>query len=627
MCSRINILVFLLLLFFVSCSSYKRMQKIRNGEIGVEISVPEDRIPDSVENDEVLIDSIRGTLSDGPIIMNAIKDSETGEMVATDVIRASKVTARFRNVAERAGYVSIGFDVTVPAAMSSSEWQLKMMPVMRIQEDTMLLEPIYITGEGYRAAQMRGYQRYRAFLATIITDTTDFIRIGQLEVFLKRHFPDTYAMKTDSAFVTRPMDENLFGVTQLEALRHYTKQMKWKHNEKRKGRASMMYSRYVKDPIVTEGVRLDTVLTSSDGDFVYRYIHTFKSRPYLKKVTVSLGGSLYEKGERIVDLPFPEELTFYISSLSTLADFTPRYRMYVLERRVFDNTKAFIDFRQGSAVIDTLLSDNASELSRVKKCMEDVVARSEYGLDSLVIVASCSPEGSFQLNRRLSEARSISVKKHVERYVPVIWRDSLKASCLPENWEQLQKLVANDTVMSAKAKRMIVSMIEDMDDPDEVERRLSRMPEYRYMREYLYPKLRSVRFDFYLHRLGMVKDTVHTTELDTLYMSGVEALKNLDYKRAVTVLRPYKDYNSALAFTSADYNHSALDVLSKLDDKDSRVCYLMAIVLSRLEQYEEAMKYFDLCLAYDPYMEHRANLDPEMSVLLRKRLKNNKSYE
>ncbi|MBE6232568.1 MAG: hypothetical protein IJN02_10585 [Bacteroidales bacterium] len=603
------------------------MQKIRNGEIGVEISVPEDRIPDSVENDEVLIDSIRGTLSDGPIIMNAIKDSETGEMVATDVIRASKVTARFRNVAERAGYVSIGFDVTVPAAMSSSEWQLKMMPVMRIQEDTMLLEPIYITGEGYRAAQMRGYQRYRAFLATIITDTTDFIRIGQLEVFLKRHFPDTYAMKTDSAFVTRPMDENLFGVTQLEALRHYTKQMKWKHNEKRKGRASMMYSRYVKDPIVTEGVRLDTVLTSSDGDFVYRYIHTFKSRPYLKKVTVSLGGSLYEKGERIVDLPFPEELTFYISSLSTLADFTPRYRMYVLERRVFDNTKAFIDFRQGSAVIDTLLSDNASELSRVKKCMEDVVARSEYGLDSLVIVASCSPEGSFQLNRRLSEARSISVKKHVERYVPVIWRDSLKASCLPENWEQLQKLVANDTVMSAKAKRMIVSMIEDMDDPDEVERRLSRMPEYRYMREYLYPKLRSVRFDFYLHRLGMVKDTVHTTELDTLYMSGVEALKNLDYKRAVTVLRPYKDYNSALAFTSADYNHSALDVLSKLDDKDSRVCYLMAIVLSRLEQYEEAMKYFDLCLAYDPYMEHRANLDPEMSVLLRKRLKNNKSYE
>lgn len=627
MCSRIKVLIFLLLFFFVSCSSYKRMQKIRNGEISVDISVPEDRFSDDVENEGMLIDSIRGTLSDGPIIMNAIKDSETGEMVATDVIRASKVTARFRNVAERAGYVSIGFDVTVPSAMSASEWQLKMMPVMRIQEDTIHLEPIYITGEDYRAAQVRGYQRYRAFLATIITDTSDFIRIRQLEVFLRRHFPETYAMKTDSAFVTRPMEANLFGVTQLEALRHYTKQMKWKNNERRKGKASAMYSRYVKDPIVTEGIRLDTVLTSSDGDFVYRYVHTFKSRPYLKKVTVSLGGSLYERGECVVELPFPEELTFYISSLSTLADITPRYRMYVLERRVFDNTKAFIDFRQGSAVIDTLLSDNASELSRVRKCVEDVMARSEYGLDSLVIVASCSPEGSFQLNSRLSEARSISVKNHIEKYVPVSWRDSLRASYLPENWEQLHKLVANDTVISAKSKRMIVSMIEEMDDPDEVERRLSRMPEYRYMRENLYPKLRSVRFDFYLHRLGMVKDTVHTTELDTLYMSGVEALKNLDYRHAVTILRPYNDYNSALAFISADYNHSALDVLSRLDDTDPKVCYLMAIVLSRLEQYEEAMKYFDLCLAYDPYMEHRANLDPEMSVLLKKRFKHKNSYE
>ena len=84
-------------------------------------SVSEDKpLEDEGDDKEVVIDSIKGTLSEGPIIMNAIKDTETGEMVATDVISASKVTARFRNVAERAGYVSIGFDVTVPSAMSDS---------------------------------------------------------------------------------------------------------------------------------------------------------------------------------------------------------------------------------------------------------------------------------------------------------------------------------------------------------------------------------------------------------------------------------------------------------------------------------------------------------------------------
>ena len=35
------------------------------------------------------------------LIMKAIKDEETGEMVATDVIEAPTVTARFRNIAER----------------------------------------------------------------------------------------------------------------------------------------------------------------------------------------------------------------------------------------------------------------------------------------------------------------------------------------------------------------------------------------------------------------------------------------------------------------------------------------------------------------------------------------------
>ena len=603
----------------LSCSPYRKMQKIRSGEVGMTLSVPEEPPIEEEEDNEVQIDSIRSTLSDEPIIMNAIKDTETGEMVATDVINASKVTARFRNVAERAGYVSISFDVSVPAAMSDSEWQLKILPFMAIQEDTVSLDALYITGEKYRAEQLRGYQRYRAFLASIITDTTDFIRVGQLEIFLERYYPETYAMKRDSSVIPAPLAENLFGVTQRDALIHYTKHLKWRFNERRKGRVGKMYEKYVKDPIVTEGIRLDTVLTSSDGDFIYRYVHTFRSRPKLRKVTVSLDGKLYEKGECIHEFPFPDELTFYISSLSTLVDDRPKYRMFVLERTVYDNTKAFIDFRQGSSVVDTLLGDNASELRRVVRCIDDVVARDDLELDSLVIVASCSPEGSYALNRKLSAARSEAVRRYIGRYVPEEWRDSLKASELPENWEQLRKLVASDTVMSASAKEKIAALIDGMKDPDRVESRIASMPEYRYLREKVYPKLRSVRFDFHMHRTGMLKDTVHTTELDTTYMAGIEALKSLDYKKAVSVLRPYDDYNAALAFMSADYNHSALDVLGRLDDTDPKVCYLKAMVLSRLGLHDEALKYYDLCLAYDPYMRHRANLDPEMHLLVKRR--------
>ena len=164
----------------------------------------------------------------------------------------------------------------------------------------------------------------------------------------------------------------------------------------------------------------------------------------------------------------------------------------------------------------------------------------------------------------------------------------------------------------------MLQLTDDLGRPDEVERRLSEMPQYRYLREQIYPQLRSVSFDFHLHRAGMQKDTVHTTELDTVYMAGLDALRDLDYKKAVELLRPYRDYNTALAYMSADYNHSALDVLEGLDDKDAKVCYMKALILSRLGVSDEAMKYFELSLAYDPYLEYRANLDPEMSGLINK---------
>lgn len=587
--------------------------------MGVDISVPADKPLDDIGEMEMIVDTLGNELSDGPIIMNAIRDTETGEMIATDVINASAVVARFRNAAERGGYVSISFDLTVPSEMISSAWKLKLTPFMNVQEDTLTLDPLFITGEGYRKGQLRGYQRYRQFLESIITDTSDLVRIGQLEIFLERHFPDTYAMRNDTSLISDPAANNLFGVTQADALRHYTRHARVYFNERRKARKGLMYGRYVKDPIISEGIRLDTVMSSPGGDFIYRYMHTFRSRPGLKKVSVSLLGEIYEDGELLCSAPFPDDLTYYISSLSSMADSAPKYRMMVLERNVYDNTKALIDFEKGSHAIDTSLSDNASELARVVRCIGDVVSREEYVLDSLVVMASCSPEGSYAHNRRLAAARSESIRDYILEYVPEEWRTSMKTSHVPENWGQLKLLVANDQTLEEDSRARLLSAMDDLSRPDEVEDRLSRMPEYRYLREKIYPRLRSVSFDFHLHRSGMLKDTVHTSELDTAYMAGVEALKNLDYKKAVEMLRPYGDYNSALAFMAADYNNSALHILERLDDADARVCYLKALVLSRLGDADEALKCFEQALSYDPYLEHRANLDPEMSGLLRKR--------
>ena len=599
---------------------------MRSGELMLGLSVREDTRYEEPEQEPV-IDSMSTDVSEGPIIMNAIRDTETGEMVATDVISASKVTARFRNVAERDGYVTIGFDITVSERMMDSRWRLKILPTMRVASDTLPLMPVYVTGKAYRNAQLRGYQRYQAFLASIVTDTTDMIRMHQLEIFLERHFPQTYMMKNDTSIISSPQAESLFGVTQLEALRHYTRHWKVKRNEWKKRNRSAVFSRFVKDPVISEGVKLDTVITA-DGDLVYQYNHTFRSRPGLRKVMVSLDGKVYENGDCVLELPFPQDLTFYISSLSSLVDTTMRYRMQVLDRMVYDHTLALIDFDKGSSKVDTLLGDNASELRRVHRCIGDVIARDGLVLDSLVVTASCSPEGTYQINERLSRARSKAVTEAVS--VPAEMKRCLKTACMPENWGHFRKLVSNDTLLGSASQDKILRLTHGLehdrtavsaDAMDQAEMNLSKLPEYRYLREKIYPQLRTVSFEFHLHREGMVKDTVHTTVVDTVYMKGVESLKALDYKTAVGILRPYGDYNAALACLSMRYDYSALDILERLDQQEPRVCYLMALVLSRLERHGRAMEYFEKALELAPALEFRANLDPEMSALIKKREK------
>ena len=605
--------ILLLVLLVISCSSYRKLERIRSGEVRMGLGVSEDK-PLEDETPEVDIDSIRGSLAEGPILMNAIRDSETGEMVATDIISASRVVARFRNVAERGGLVSISFDVIVPEEMKDSKYQLKIWPYMTVAGDTLGLDPLYITGEKYRSKQIRGYERYRAFLASIISDTTDFIRVGQLEVFLARNFPQTYAMKNDSSLVDDIKAESLFGVTQTQAVEHYTRMWQVRANERRKGMKEKMFAKYVRDSLAVEGIRLDTVLTASSGDFIYRYVHTFRPPPRVKKVEVLLRGRLYENGLEVARLPFPENIAFYISSLNGLVEDKIKYKIVVLERKAYDNTKALLDFRQGSAEMDTLMGDNASELRRVRKCMEQVISNEEFELDSLKITASCSLEGSFELNKRLSGARAETVRKVLEDDFPQQWQEKVQTAALPENWEQFSLLVANDTMLTESVKKRIESQVKIASKrPDAAEAALAKLSEYRYLREKIYPKLRSVKFEFYMHRVGMLKDTVHTSEIDSVYMRGLEALKDMDYKGAVTLLKPYRDYNCALALASADYNHTALDVLQELPVDNPKVCYLMAIVLSRLDQKKEASKYLDLSIAYDPMFKYRANLDPELS--------------
>ena len=632
-----------------SCATRRKLMNLVNASdstatVQLALAKEADYLPEMKNDLSASRDTLTVKDDDGRefLLMKAVKDEETGEMVATEVIEAAKVTARFRNVAERHGKVDLAFQIMVPPSMMDTKWQLRFYPDMFVMGDSLRLEPVIITGGGYRKAQLRGYELYDKFLAKIVQDTTKFIDIEQLEIFLQRNIPQLYAFKSDSSYVDESRFNTVYGVSQRQAVEHYTNKVARRINERRKNKREAMYAKYVKVPIVTEGIRLDSVVVNTDGDFVYYYVQTINTRPKLRKVDVKLSGEIFESDKRIYTIPVTEPLTFYISSISAFVDNTEKYLTKVIERRATANTECRIDFEAGKSEIKMDYADNAYEINMISKTIASLLENKDFDLDSIIVRATASPEGRFTLNSSLAQKRSEAVSSYFSKYIEA-YKDSLRQEagfsmsfngeeqkivaaekpvdirftprCIPENWDDLDALVDKDVVMNPDQKSDYFN-VRSESNPDVREARMKNQAYYRYMKETLYPKLRTVKFNCYLHRKGMIKDTVHTTVLDSTYMRGVQELRDMNYAEALALLIPYDDFNTAVAYVGMDRNVNAMRILSKLE-KTAQVNYLMAILYSRSGDLNNAVQHYVTSCRQNPSYRFRGNLDPEISVLIK----------
>ncbi len=623
-----------------SCSTQRKLAAIKSGDPAATLALGKDVYIPEVKEAKTLRDTLRIKDDDGRelMLMKAIRDEETGDMVATETLDAAKVTARFRNIAERHGKVDLAFQIIVPGAMQDSKWQLRFYPDMYMLGDVERLEPVIITGNAYRKAQLRGYQQYERFVSRIISDTTRFINVRALEIFLRRNIPQLYAFKTDSTYVTDEQFYTMYGVSEQEAIEHYTNKIARNLNERRKRRMDEMYRKYVRVPIVTEGIRLDTVMVGKNGDFIYNYVQTIATRPRLRKVDIVLSGDIYESDKKLYGIPESSPLTFYISSVSGLADRTEHYVEKVIERHADASTTSRIDFRVGRSNIDLDLGDNRRELGRIRRTLSSLLENDTYLLDSIIVTASASPDGRESLNWKLSRSRSESISRYLDEQIKVL-QDSLDrrngflydeagrrirpvhvripfvSRYKGENWDRLDVLVDEDDYLTEgdKSRYELLARVPDLDGRDAL---LGRERFYPYLRDHLYPRLRTVAFDFHLHRKDMVKDTIHTTVLDSTYMRGVRALVNMDYDAALALLRPYNDYNTAIAYMGLDRNQSAMSILSGLKPTAS-VNYLLAILYARQGDEQEAVSRYLTACRQEPSYVHRGNLDPEISRLIK----------
>ena len=374
------------------------------------------------------------------------------------------------------------------------------------------------------------------------------------------------------------------------------------------------FNRFVKFPY-PEDVRLDS-LVEGRSTVTYYYSQAVKTDETSKKMLVTLQGQVLAVDDSAYRLPPSDTLSYVVSSMLSFVDTVPRYRIKVIDKFVTVEDRNYIQFFVGDTRVVDTLGDNRRQLDKISGLMRQIVEQQEFYVDTITLTAASSPEGAYTFNARLSQGRAAALKRCLVRRYGRSIDTMLSVQWVAEDWQELTNRIRTDREIGNRDA--ILELIAAEKNPDRREQAIRQQfpKEYAYIRSVIYPQLRAVNFRYNLRRKGMVKDTIHTTELDTAYARGVELLRKRKYAKALYILNDYNDRNTVVAHLSLDHNERAMELLATMP-KDAVTEYLRAIACSRLGRKAEGREHFLEACRLDGRMEYRGNLDPEIAELLK----------
>lgn len=374
------------------------------------------------------------------------------------------------------------------------------------------------------------------------------------------------------------------------------------------------FARFVKYPY-PEGVRLDSVATYP-GHISYYYSQEVPTDETSKTMLITLQGRVVALDDSSYTLPPSDTLTYHVSSMLSFVDTMTRYKIKVISKYATVQDRNYIQFLvNDTRVLDTL-GENADQLGKIETRMAELIGQQEFFVDSVVLTATASPEGRFARNRALAQGRANALKGYLRKSIGPEVDTLVLVRWMAEDWQELTARIRNDESLQHRAE--ILELIDMEKDPDRRERMIREQyaEEYRDIKENVYPWLRAVTMRYNLRRQGMIKDTIHTREVDTAYMRGVDLLQKRRYAKALYLLNEYRDLNTVIALLSLGYDEQALEILGSLE-KSATVAYLSAVACSRLGRKAEGRKHFLTACNMNERMQYRGNLDPEITELLK----------
>lgn len=510
-------------------------------------------------------------------------DPETGEYITTRQLGEVTVVGRSKTVAERNGEVNLDFIVRVPRKFIQPDWCLTVAPVLRNGSDIRHLDSINLKGKSFEALQKRKavYNERRVnrqrYIANSLEDRTGLIfsareRRGQVR-----------AAKLQS--------ERLMAERQFEGM----------------------------------GLRLDTVM-QAEGDFHYYYSQKFNTNDLQTRLKLYFNAYITNSNDEIYPLQKGDTLDFVISSMMQFLDRTPRYKRMTIQKRVTEDATANVLFRMGDAAVIDTLGDNYMELDKIARKIEELNNGHEFVIDSIVMTAYGSPEGLQAINNNLARKRAEALKNYL---LPVLGTnaeavDLLQVKWQSEDWVRTRELIAQNKNIVNKVD--ILHIIDTEKNFDVREQRIRTLfpTEYEYIKQTIYPQVRSVDFKFHLARRNMVEETMYTDVIDTLYADALVLMDQRKYRQAMPKLLEYEDWNTAICYMSLNYNAKAWNILINVPKTSDRQ-YLLAVLAARMGNKDTAVQLYSEACKMDESKIMRGELDPEIAALIREYGLNNKN--
>ncbi|GAE84233.1 DUF3868 domain-containing protein [Bacteroides reticulotermitis] len=156
----------------------------------------------------------------------------------------------------------------------------------------------------------------------------------------------------------------------------------------------------------------------------------------------------------------------------------------------------YLDFPVGKTQIYRDFRNNATELTKIKELVEDLNADKNVTITGVTIKGNTSPEGSEELNKRLSKGRAESLRQHLISAISL--KSLYQVEEGGEDWNGFKKLMQVSTSGYKDELLQIIELEQPVDKKESLFKILDQGRAYKELLNNVFPQLRRVdgRIDY-----------------------------------------------------------------------------------------------------------------------------------